>query len=126
MEEDPPGHRFDVLYTGDSHDDLYEAGTEVTRHYRAFNASEPLQDQTIHYYVTFSRIDLDRTMYSGVDFSFTNGIAGASPKQEKPEFEVIKSLIERLDRGEPPTKVVVEEKGVKITRGDDVFMTGRK
>jgi multisubunit Na+/H+ antiporter MnhC subunit len=27
-----------------------------------------------------------------------NGIAGATPKQDKPEFEIMKQLIERLDR----------------------------
>lgn len=60
--------------------------------------------------------------------SMLNGIAGASPKQEKPEFEVIKSLIERLDRldrKEPPMKVVVEDKVVMVTRGDDTITTGR-
>ena len=30
--------------------------------------------------------------------SMMNGIAGATPKQEKPEFEIMKQLIERLDR----------------------------
>ena len=30
--------------------------------------------------------------------SMLNGIAGATPKQEKPEFEIMKQLIERLDR----------------------------
>lgn len=61
--------------------------------------------------------------------SMLNGIAGATPKQEKPEFEVIKSLIERLDRldkQEPPMKVVVEDKVVMVTRGEDVVQTGRR
>lgn len=61
--------------------------------------------------------------------SMLNGIAGANPKQEKPEFEVIKSLIEkldRLDRTEPPMRVVVEDKVVMVTRGDDTVTTGRR
>jgi len=55
-----------------------------------------------------------------------NGIAGANPKQEKPEFEVIKSLIERLDkldRKEPSMKVDVTEGRVTVSKGDDVVTT---
>jgi hypothetical protein len=58
--------------------------------------------------------------------SMLNGIAGASPKQEKPEFEVIKSLIERLDkldRKEPSMKVDVTEGRVTVTKGDDTITT---
>ena len=52
-----------------------------------------------------------------------NGIAGASPKQEKPEFAVIKDLIaklDRLDRKEMPMRVDVEGDHVTVTKGDDV------
>jgi len=58
--------------------------------------------------------------------SMLNGIAGANPKQEKPEFEVIKSLIDkldRLDRKEPSMKVDVTEGRVTVTKGDDVITT---
>ena len=51
-----------------------------------------------------------------------NGIAGASPKQEKPEFEVIKSLIERLDKmaeRETPMSVTVECDKVTEVKGSD-------
>ena len=51
-----------------------------------------------------------------------NGIAGASPKQDKPEFEVIKSLIDkldRLDRKEAPMRVDVEGNKVTVRKGDD-------
>jgi hypothetical protein len=51
--------------------------------------------------------------------SMMNGIAGATPKQEKPEFEVIKGLIERLDQKEPPMKVEVEEGRVTVSKGHD-------
>lgn len=53
--------------------------------------------------------------------SMLNGIAGANPKQEKPEFEVMKQLIDkmdRLDRPEQPMKVEVEGKKVTVTKGD--------
>lgn len=57
-----------------------------------------------------------------------NGIAGANPKQEKPEFEVMKQLIDkldRLDRAEQPMQVVVEENVVKVTKGDSTITTAR-
>ena len=58
--------------------------------------------------------------------SMLNGIAGANAKQEKPEFEVIKSLIEKLDkldRKEPAMKVTVEGEKVTVTKGDDTITT---
>jgi len=57
-----------------------------------------------------------------------NGIAGANPKQEKPEFEVIKSLIERLDKlseKEPPMSVTVEGDKVTVKKGSDEIQTTR-
>ena len=57
-----------------------------------------------------------------------NGIAGASPKQEKPEFEVIKSLIERLDKlaeREPPMSVTVEGDKVTVVKGSDQIQTSK-
>lgn len=54
--------------------------------------------------------------------SMLNGIAGGAPKQEKPEFEVIKNLIDkldRLDRQEQPMKVEVTDGRVTVTKGDD-------
>lgn len=51
--------------------------------------------------------------------SMMNGIAGASPKQEKPEFEVIKGLIERLDQKEPPMQVQVDGEKVTVSKGYD-------
>jgi hypothetical protein len=55
-----------------------------------------------------------------------NGVAGTAAKQEKPEFEVIKSLIERLDkldRKEPPMKVTVIDGQVTVRKGDDEVST---
>lgn len=59
--------------------------------------------------------------------SMLNGIAGASPKQEKPEFEIMRQLIDkldRLDRQEPAMKVEVEGNKVTVRKGDDVVTTG--
>ena len=52
-----------------------------------------------------------------------NGIAGTAPKQEKPEFEVIKDLITRLDkldRAEPHMQVDVEGSKVTVKKGADI------
>jgi hypothetical protein len=60
--------------------------------------------------------------------SMLNGIAGANPKQEKPEFEIMKQLIDkldRLDRQEQPMRVDVEGDKVTVRKGDDV-VTARK
>lgn len=61
--------------------------------------------------------------------SMLNGIAGASPKQEKPEFEIMKQLIDkldRLDRQEAAMKVEVEGNKVTVRKGEDVVTTGGK
>ena len=61
--------------------------------------------------------------------SMLNGIAGATPKQDKPEFEVIRNLIERLDkldRKEPPMKVDVTEGRVTVPKGDDIVTTSKE
>jgi uncharacterized membrane protein len=52
--------------------------------------------------------------------SMLNGIAGANPKQEKPEFEVMKQLIERLDRmaDRDPMSVSVDGDKVIVRKGD--------
>ena len=56
-----------------------------------------------------------------------NGIAGATPKQEKPEFEVMKQLIERLDRmaDRDPISVAVEGDKVIVKKGDEQFTSTR-
>ncbi len=53
--------------------------------------------------------------------SMLNGIAGATPKQEKPEFEVMKQLIERLDRmaDRDPMKVTVDGDKVTVSKGEN-------
>ena len=60
--------------------------------------------------------------------SMLNGIAGANPKQEKPEFEIMKQLIDKLDkldRKEQPMRVDVEGDKVIVRKGDDV-VTAKK
>lgn len=59
--------------------------------------------------------------------SMMNGIAGATPKQEKPEFEVMKQLIERLDRmaDRDPMKVTVDGDKVTVTKGDNQVVSSK-
>lgn len=54
--------------------------------------------------------------------SMLNGIAGAEQKQEKPEFEVMKELIVRLDNSnqqELPMSVSVNKDEVLVKKGND-------
>jgi len=60
--------------------------------------------------------------------SMLNSIAGASVKEEKPEFAVIKELIaklDKLDRQEMPMKVDVEGDHVTVTKGMDTVSAKR-
>lgn len=60
--------------------------------------------------------------------SMLNSIAGASVKEEKPEFAVIKELIaklDKLDRQEMPMKVDVEGDHVTVTKGMDIVSAKR-
>ena len=55
--------------------------------------------------------------------SMLNNIAGATPKQDKPEFEVMKQLIDRLDHmaDRDPMSVVVEGDKVTVKKGDNTM-----
>lgn len=59
--------------------------------------------------------------------SMMNGIAGATPKQEKPEFEIMKQLIERLDRmaDRDPVSVAVDKDKVLVHKGENQTAIGR-
>jgi hypothetical protein len=60
--------------------------------------------------------------------SMLNGVAGANPKQEKPEFEIMKELIVRLDgmADRDPMSVQVEGDKVTVRKGDNETSIGRK
>jgi len=59
--------------------------------------------------------------------SMLNGVAGASPKQDKPEFEIMKELISRLDgmADRDPMSVQVEGDKVTVRKGDNETTVGR-
>lgn len=59
--------------------------------------------------------------------SMMNNVAGATPKQEKPEFEIMKELIARLDRmaDRDPMNVVVDKDRVLITKGTNETVVGK-
>jgi hypothetical protein len=60
--------------------------------------------------------------------SMLNGVAGATPKQEKPEFEIMKELISRLDgmADRDPMSVQVEGDKVIVKKGEHETTVGRK
>lgn len=60
--------------------------------------------------------------------SMLNGVAGASPKQEKPEFEIMKELIQRLDNmaDRDPMSVQVDGDKVVVRKGDNEMTTRRE
>jgi hypothetical protein len=60
--------------------------------------------------------------------SMLNNVAGATPKQEKPEFEIMKELIVRLDSmaDRDPMNVVVDKDKVLVTKGTNETAIGRK
>jgi hypothetical protein len=57
--------------------------------------------------------------------SMLNGVAGANPKQEKPEFEIMKELISRLDgmADRDPMSVSVEGDKVVVRKGNSEVTT---
>ena len=59
--------------------------------------------------------------------SMLNGVAGANPKQEKPEFEIMKELISRLDgmADRDPMSVSVEGGKVIVKKGDNETTIGK-
>lgn len=60
--------------------------------------------------------------------SMLASIAGATEKEDKPEFAVIKELIaklDKLDRKEMPMRVDVVGDHVTVTKGDDVVQAKR-
>jgi hypothetical protein len=59
--------------------------------------------------------------------SMLNGVAGATPKQDKPEYEIMKQLIERLDRmaDRDPMSVAVDGEKVIVQKGDNQTVIGK-
>lgn len=59
--------------------------------------------------------------------SLLTSVAGAIPKQDKPEFEIMKQLIERLDKmaDRDPMSVAVEGDKVIVKKGDNETQVGR-
>lgn len=53
--------------------------------------------------------------------SMLNGVAGATPKQDKPEFEIMKELIARLDKmaDRDPMAVHIDGDKVTVRKGDN-------
>ena len=55
-----------------------------------------------------------------------NSVSGTTEKEERPEFQVIQQLIQRLDHladKEPPMSVMVDGDKVTVTKGSDKITT---
>lgn len=57
--------------------------------------------------------------------SMLASIAGATEKEEKPEFDVIKELIAKLDRLDQSMRVDVEGDHVTVTKGNDTVRASK-
>jgi hypothetical protein len=59
--------------------------------------------------------------------SMLNGVAGATPKQDKPEFEIMKELIARLDKmaDRDPMAVHIDGDKVIVRKGDNETISQR-
>ena len=59
--------------------------------------------------------------------SMLNNVAGANPKEEKPEFEIMKELISRLDgmADRDPMSVAVDGEKVIVQKGDNQTVIGK-
>jgi hypothetical protein len=59
--------------------------------------------------------------------SMLNGIAGANVKEDRPEFQVMRDLVERLDRmaDRDPMSVQVEGDRVLVKKGNHEIQTSR-
>lgn len=82
------------------------------------------------YFLSESAITAVMTMVGGALvalINMMNGIAGATPKQEKPEFEIMKQLIDRLDRmaDRDPMTVQVDKDTVTVKKGNNEVQTAR-
>ncbi len=74
------------------------------------------------YFLTESAITAVMTMIGGALvalINMMNGIAGTAEKQEKPEFKIIQSLIDKMDVTHKPMKVDVDKDNVVVRKGDD-------
>ena len=84
------------------------------------------------YFLSDQAITAVMTMVGGALvalINMMNGIAGTAEKQEKPEFKVIQTLIDklaRLDKPEQPMKVTVQGDKVTVTKGEDTVTASRE
>jgi hypothetical protein len=82
------------------------------------------------YFLSEAAITAVMTMIGGALvalINMMNGIAGTASKQERPEFEVMKQLIDRLDRmaDRDPMSVVVEGDKVTVKKGNNEIQTAK-
>ena len=82
------------------------------------------------YFLSEAAITAVMTMIGGALvalINMMNGIAGTATKEPKPEFEIMKQLIDRLDRmaDRDPMSVQVDKEKVTVKKGDSEVQTAR-
>ena len=106
------------------------AGKSIGKHGLAYITAIILIGVVSSAFLSESAITAVMTMVGGALvalINMMNGIAGTVEKQEKPEFEIMKQLIERLDRmaDRDPMSVSVEGDKVVVRKGDESFTSRR-
>ena len=99
------------------------AGKAIGKHGLLYITAIVLIGVGSSYFLTESAITAVMTMVGGALvalINMMNGIAGTQEKPDRPEFEVIQNLIDRLGQKEPAMRVDVEDGKVTVRKGDDV------
>lgn len=82
------------------------------------------------YFLAADAITAVMTMVGGALvalINMLNGIANGTQKEEKPEFEVMKELIARLDRmaDRDPMRVQIDGENITVTKGESEISTSK-
>ena len=108
------------------------AGKTVGRHGLLYITTIVVITVVASFFLTPGAMTAVMAMVGGVLMAIINmmhGITGTPKEPEKPEFQIIQSLIERIDRlgdrREPPMQVLVDDNEVKILHGQDSIVTKR-
>lgn len=102
------------------------AGKSIGRHGLFYITLIVLIGVGASYFLPESAITAVMTMIGGALVALINmmqGITGTAEKQEKPEFKVIQTLIDKLDRAEQSMHVDVGDDKVTVRKGNDLVTT---
>ena len=104
------------------------AGKSIGRHGLFYITLIVLIGVGSSYFLSDAAITAVMTMVGGALvalINMMNGVAGTADKEDKPEFKVIQTLIEKMDKPEQVMHVDIEGDKVTVRKGDDVITTKR-